>query len=598
MKIANMVTAGAAALLCMLPAYGQPANIFLQTNLVSNVAGAAPIVDPNLVDPWGISFSATSPFWVSNHLSGTSTIYNGGGVVNPTVVTIPAGAAAVIGALGRPTGQVRNSTPTAFTMANGNGASFIFATEDGTISAWNGGTAATIMIDNSASGAVYKGLAIGVGITGPTLYAANFRTGKIDVFNSSWAPEALVGNFTDSSIPSGFAPFNVANLNGTIYVTYALQDAKKFLDVAAPGNGFVGVFDLSGNVVSHILDGAPSPGPFRNNQLNSPWGVAIAPAGWGPFGGALLVGNFGDGQIHAFNLTTGVVLGALTNASGSFITISGLWALAFGNGGNGGDVNTLYFTAGVPNGSTAPRGILGSIAPPMAITSVLNAASELGGSVAPGELVRIGGQTVGPSPAVSATVPFVQAPTTTLGGTAATVNGIPAPILYASSSQTNIQIPYAVAGASQAAVVLTTGGQTASYTVPIVPTAPGIFTLDFSGQGRVVAFNGDGSLNTAANPVLRAAPVWIYATGAGVTMPADTTGALEADTSKTPVAAVSVQIGGLAAMIGTNGSTPADVSGVLQLMVTVPATIASGPANVVLTVGSLSTAQTATIYVK
>jgi uncharacterized protein (TIGR03118 family) len=484
-------------------------------------------------------------------------------------------------------------------LANGNAASFIFATEDGTISGWNGGTVAAIMADNSAAKAVYKGLAIGTSAGGPTLYAANFRSGAIDVFNSTWAPTTLAGSFTDPGILPGYAPFNIWNLNNNLYVTYAKQDANKFLDVAGPGNGYVSIFDLNGNLLTHLADDHSVAGLFRGPVLNSPWGVAIAPAGWGAFGGAVLVGNFGDGRINAYDGKTGYYLGALNDASANPISLAGLWAIAFGNGGNGGDVNTLYFLAGVPNGSTTPRGILGSIAPPSAITSILNAASQLAGPIAPGEIVKIGGQTVGPSPAVSATIPPASALATTLGGTSVTVNGIAAPILYTNGSQTNIQIPYGVAGSTTASIVLTTGTQSApAISIPVAPVSPGIFTTDFSGVGRIVALNADGSLNSTTNPATRGTALWFFATGGGVTNPADKDGAAETDTSRVPVAPLSVTVGGAAATLGVNGSTPKDVSGVLQIMVTLPASIAAGPASVVLTVGGVATTQNTFVYVK
>jgi uncharacterized protein (TIGR03437 family) len=455
------------------------------------------------------------------------------------------------------------------------------------------------MADNSVAKAVYKGLAIGTSAGGPTLYAANFRSGGIDVFNSNWAPTTLAGNFSDPGILPGYAPFNIWNLNNNLYVTYAKQDANKFLDVAGPGNGYVSVFDLNGNLLTHFADDHSIAGLFRGPVLNSPWGVTIAPAGWGAFGGAVLVGNFGDGRINAFDSKTGNFLGTLKDASANPISIAGLWAIAFGNGGNGGDVNTLYFLAGVPNGSTTPRGVLGSIAPPAAITSILNGASQLAAAIAPGEIVRIGGQTVGPSPAVSATIPPATALLTTLGGTSVTVNGIAAPVLYTNGSQTNIQIPYALAGATSASIVLTTGTQTLpAITVPVAPVSPGIFTTDFSGAGRMVALNADGSVNSSTNPAMRGTAIWFFATGGGVTNPADKDGAAETDTSRVPVAPLSVTVGGTQATLGVNGSTPRDVSGVLQIMVTVPAGITSGTAAVVLTVGGVATSQSTFVYVK
>ena len=602
------VTVSLALMLGVLAADAQTgSNVYLQTNLVSNIKGLAPVTDPNLVDPWGLSFSAAGPFWVSNHLSGTSTLYNGAGSINATVVTIPPAAGSAAGALGRPTGQVRNGTANVFKLANGNAASFIFATEDGTISGWNGGTAAAIMADNSAAKAVYKGLAIGTSAVGPTLYAANFRTGTIDVFDSSWAPVKLAGTFSDPALLPGYAPFNIWNLNNNLYVAYAKQDATKFLDVAGPGNGYVSVFDQNGNLLNHLLDDHSLAGLFRGPVLNSPWGVAIAPANWGAFGGAVLVGNFGDGRINAFNAVNGNFLGVLKDASGSPISITGLWAIAFGNGGNGGDVNTLYFVAGVPSGSSAQRGLLGSLAPPSAITSVLNAASQLGGAVAPGEIVKISGQTVGPSPAQSAVIPPATALANTLGGTSATVNGIAVPVLYTNGTQTNVQIPYGVAGSSTAVLVLTVAGntpgsttapQTSTISVPVAALAPGIFTTDFTGVGRMVALNADGTLNSTTNPAARGTAVWFFATGSGVTNPADKEGITEIDSSRVPVAPLLVTVGGASATLGINGSTPKDVSGVLQVMVTVPASIAAGTANVVLTVGGIATVQQTFIFVK
>jgi uncharacterized protein (TIGR03118 family) len=194
---------------------------------------------------------------------------------------------------------VQNSVPAAakaFLLANGNPASFIFATEDGTISAWNGGTVTQVMVDNSKAGAVYKGLALNPSATAPMLYAANFNSGKIDVFNGTYSPLTVPGGFTDANIPAGFAPFNIRPVNGKLYVMYAKQDANKFLDIAGPGNGYVDTFDFNGNLLARLVSGAP---------LNSPWGVAQAPAGWGAFGGAILVGNFGDGTINAFDPTSG-----------------------------------------------------------------------------------------------------------------------------------------------------------------------------------------------------------------------------------------------------------------------------------------------------
>jgi uncharacterized protein (TIGR03118 family) len=601
MKFKNPVAAAVLVTTCLtFPAAGQTNNAYITTNLVANTAGVAPVVDPNLVDPWGISISTSSPFWVSNHLSGTSTLYNGSGAITAVVVIIPKGSASPAGALGRPTGQVQNNLsatfPSAFLLPapNGKVSSFIFCTDDGTISAWNGSvTASTAVVtaDNSGAGAVYKGMAIGTSAQGATLYAANFRSGKIDVFNGNWAPVTLAGSFTDPAVPAGFAPFNIWNLNNRLYVTYAKQDANKFLDVAGPGNGYVAVFDLNGNLISHLVS---------NGALNSPWGVAIAPPSWGAFGGDLLVANFGDGRINAYNTNLGFYAGALQDTNGNPITISGLWAIIFGNGKSGGDARTLYFAAGQPNGSSVPRGIIGSIAPPASIVSVVNAASELPGPVAPGEIVVLSGQTTGPSPSLTSVIPASGSSLpTTSGGTKVTFNGTAAPIVYAGSGATSVQVPYSVAGSTTASVVLTVGNQTTpAFNVQVAPTAPALFTSDFTGGNTAVALNADGTVNTPSNPALQGSQISVFVNGAGVTVPADTAGIVEADSSRVPVAPISVKIGGSAATVVSSGSLPKSVSGIIQVTATVPTGITPGAAPVVVTAGGVSTTQTVTVFVK
>ena len=314
------------------------ANSYVTRNLVANVAGVADVTDPSLNDPWGISASATGPFWVSNHLTGNSTLYNGSGTITALVVTIP--PATISKAAGKPTGQVQNPTAQ-FILPSGVKASFIFASEDGTISAWQTGATSITMVDNSAAGANYKGLALNPSAAAPLIYATNFSQNKVDVFDATFKPVTVPGGFVDAAIPAGFAPFNIWTLGGKLYVTYAKQSAVKAVDVAGAGNGYVSVFDFNGTLLNHLISGG---------TLNSPWGVAIAPASWGAFPGALIVGNFGDGAINAYDLATGNLLGAVQDTAGKPIVIAGLWALIVGNGGNGGDVNTIYFAAGVPNG--------------------------------------------------------------------------------------------------------------------------------------------------------------------------------------------------------------------------------------------------------
>jgi uncharacterized protein (TIGR03118 family) len=272
----------------------------------------------------------------------------------PLVVTIAPPNAAPPGFTSAPTGQVFNNNANDFVVSNGassGSANFIFATEDGTISGRSGAVSANqsfVKVDNSPSGAVYKGLAI-ASIAGHNfLYAANFNNGQVEQYNSSWG---FVRSFTDPSpppVPAGtppgqsWAPFNVQQINGQLYVAYALQDADKHDDVAGPGNGFVDVFDLNGNFVRRLINtGASDP-------LNSPWGLTLAPSNFGSFSSDLLVGNFGDGEIHAFDLISGAFFGPLSGNNGNPIEIPGLWDITIGNGGPGVDPNAIYFTAGLP----------------------------------------------------------------------------------------------------------------------------------------------------------------------------------------------------------------------------------------------------------
>jgi uncharacterized protein (TIGR03118 family) len=569
------------------PAYSQTtptANVYVQHNLVSDIAGMADATDSHLVNPWGISESTGSPFWVSNQGSATATVYNGSGVASATVVSVPNGAASK--PLTGPTGQIQNSS-TGFVLANGKAASFIFATQDGTISAWNTGTLSTAMVDNSAAGAVYTGLAINA--AGPTLYAANFNSGKIDVFGTSFQATTVAGGFADPNLPAGYAPYNIWNLGGKLYVTYALQNAAKNASVPGAGNGIVDVFDTNGNLLQRIASNGP---------LNAPWGVAIAPAGFGAFGGALLVGNFADGAINAFNLTTGASLGALQTQSGTPIAIPGLWALIFGNGKSGGDPNTLYFSAGI---QSEAHGLLGSIAPPSNISSLSNGASGLtAAAIAPGEVVLVNGGTIGPNPTADGTIPATGSVATTLSTTTVTFNSTPAPILYASTSQTAVVVPYEIAGSTSATVTVAYRGQTTSnFSIPVAASAPGLFTTAEDGVGEIVALNQDGTVNSATNAAARGTVVTIFATGDGVEDPAGVDGTVSGDFIHAPVLPVTVTIGGQNAQVIFDGSAPGLLAGVLQVEVVAPAAASAGAQPVVLTIGSANTSQqNATIVLK
>ena len=408
LAVSSLLAAGSPLPIGAAPARAATSGTVLQTNLVSDLPGAAAVTDPNLVNSWGISESGASPFWISDNNAGLTTLYNVPGPsntpvsVNPLAVNIPTPVSFTGGA---PTGTVFNTSSGGFTITGPNKmkvtvtapAVFLFATEDGTIVGWNPGIdptgkfagpngfseQAVVAKDNSGNnftqpdptmqtGAVYKGLAIattttpivsGNGKSTALLYAANFRAGTIDVYGTDLKPVSglSAGAFTDPGLPAGYAPFNVQVLDGKLYVSYAVQNATRHDDLAGPHRGFVDVFNF---------DGSPGlPGKavrlISHGVLDSPWGLAIAPPGFAGLsapGGdpVLLVGNFGDGLIHAFDATTpGPGVGQLTDPDGEPIRIDGLWALKVGNGGMGGSSNTVYFTAG-PFGES--HGLFGSLA--------------------------------------------------------------------------------------------------------------------------------------------------------------------------------------------------------------------------------------------
>ena len=329
----------AVALAASPVARADPEGRYTVTKLVSDEAGVAAHQDANLVNSWGIAFNPFGFVWVANAETGKSTLYDGAGVPQSLVVTIPPAAGNPIGS---PTGIVFNGANTFMVNATENSfARFIFSTEDGVIAGWAPSvnfTNAILIKDNSSSGAQYKGLALSAGGNGQLLYATDFHNGKIDVWDSGFNAIPLApGAFVDPKIPAGFAPFGIQAINGNIYVTYAKQDADRHDDVAGKGLGYVNVFDPNGKLIDRIVSKGP---------LNAPWGLTLAPAGFGEFAGALLVGNFGDGRINAFDPMTGKHLGALKGDKGKPIVIEGLWGLAFGNGWNGQPVNTLFFTAG------------------------------------------------------------------------------------------------------------------------------------------------------------------------------------------------------------------------------------------------------------
>jgi len=355
---------------------GASENRYVVTNLTSDISGA-PNTDPVLQNPWGVAFSpGGSPFWIADNATGCSTLYDGAGVPAggppPLKVkiplpggSIPSTACTMVNAQNpphnaAPTGMVWNPATGFLVPGTSITAAFIWATEDGTLSAWastiSDTSHAVQAVDNSAN-AVYKGLAVGTNTHGVFLFATNFRAGTIDVFapNGSAGYRAatsteIPGSFTDPDLPAGFAPFGIQNINGTLFVTYALQDSAKHDDVAGPGNGFVDVYDTDGNLLQRFAS---------RGTLNSPWGVARASFAFGRFSDHILIGNFGNGQITAFG-SNGNSHDLLRNASTNKpLAIDGLWTITAGGGRNS-NSDTLYFTAG-PNGER--DGLFGTITP-------------------------------------------------------------------------------------------------------------------------------------------------------------------------------------------------------------------------------------------
>jgi uncharacterized protein (TIGR03118 family) len=336
---------------------------FQQTNLVSDQPGVAPITDPNLVNPWGIALGPTGgTLWVSDNGTGQTSLFKGG--VNGSPFIQNPGLTEVNG-LGAPTGQVFNGT-SQFVIHGPDGSSgpaiFIFVSEDGTITGWDPAvphsTSTPPVPSNQAQlafsdpTAVFKGVTIANDGTGNFLYATDFHNGKVDVFDSSFNPVTLPSTaFKDTHLPHGYAAFNIQNLGGKLYVTFAKQDAAKHDEVDGPGKGFVDVFDAHGVLLQRLAKRGP---------LNGPWGLALAPAGFGKFAGDVLVGNFGDGHINAFNPTTGEFVGPLRTMTGAPVVIPGLWGLQFGNGVSAGDKTTLFFSAGPDDEA---HGLFGELTP-------------------------------------------------------------------------------------------------------------------------------------------------------------------------------------------------------------------------------------------
>ena len=325
-----------ASLALAAPSYADP-NGYALAPLVSDVPAAAPTLDPDLANPWGVAFNPNGFVWVADNHSGKSTLYDGNGVKQALVVTIPSADGT---SLGSPTGITYNGTGD-FKIATTPGgtpvvAPFIFVSEDGVVSAWAPGlTTAQVVATNPA--ASYKGVAIAGDGVANRLYAADFAGGKIDVYSNAFAPTSVTGNFADASIPAGYGPFNIMAFQGNLYVAYA-KIGDDGDEVAGNGLGFVRVFDAQGVLLERLISHGP---------LNAPWGMALAPAGFGRFSNRLLVGNFGDGMINAFDVANGHFVGRVRTGKGKPDGIDGLWGIAFGNGVRDQPTDTLFFAAGI-----------------------------------------------------------------------------------------------------------------------------------------------------------------------------------------------------------------------------------------------------------
>lgn len=491
----------------------QATNNFLVHNLVSDLPNVADHQDKSLVNPWGNGFGST-PFWIGDNVTGLSTLYDGTGTQNTgVIVNMPGPNGATTG--GKVTGVIQNafaSNTAAFALATGRSPNFMFCTEDGILAGWNPNVDAKnakVLSDNSKAGADYTGCALGGTSAAPLVFLANFSGGRIDVIDGTIAlnPGAFVNAFVDAAIPSGYAPHNVAVVNGLVYVLYAKQDSTKKRAVFGAGNGYVAIFDQNGNLVRTLIS---------QGALNAPWGIAVAPASFAPFGGDLLVGNLGDGKINAFDPNTGNLIGTLSDLNNAPITIEGLWAIAFGSGAQKEDTGTLYFTAGPGNlgGQHDPlysHGLLGSIqaAPSFTTTNILNGGSLLPGPITANEWVTVKGS------GLSATQVIQTG--TTVGGVGVTVKGEPATISFVSNTQINFLVPSDIGPGTVPIVVTNNGLKSASINATDVNLAPSFFTLSTATNGDVfiAATHANGTVLSTTSPAAPVETIVLYGTGFG-----------------------------------------------------------------------------------
>jgi len=588
---------------------------YLVHNLVADdkSTATADFYDPRLINPWGAA--PAGQMWLC--AKGVSPLYalhptNATPIGTPNANTHPTVPGAG-GSLGSCTGTVSTAgtpvtTPPSFPVTapgkNPVAAGFLFVTEDGVLSGWAGGADATqafVEVDNSTK-AGYKGLAL---LTTPAvqLYAANFKAGTIDVFDAQFKPVTLAGGaFVDTKIPAGYAPYNIQAIGGNLYVAYALQDANKFFAVPGPGNGYVDAYDSTGKLLQSFFGGPGSP-------LNAPWGLAIAPATFGQFANDLLVGNFGDGTINAFDPATGAFLGTLQDGSGTgglfgtpgkTITIPGLWALAFGRTGSTGDPDTLYFTAGP---GSQKHGLLGSISANPNITSatVTNSAQPAAG-IAANTYITIKGNNLAATKRSWAAADFGttgKTLPTSLDGLSVTVNGEAAYISYISPVQINLLTPTDLPLSGPIAVQVSDGLLTSStVSVNAQPVAPAFFLFDAA--GHIVATHTNFTLvgTATSTPVgTPAAPnevIVLYGNGFGATNPPAVNGQVQSGSAPMPVNPI-ITFNGINADVVFAGLTG---TGLYQFNVRVPTGLPDGDARVAATVGGITTPTGALIAIK
>ena len=566
-----------------------PGNAFLVHNLVADQPGIADFTDPNLINPWGFASSASSPFWLNEGGTGLSTVYTSNGTPNATTKpTVPGSAKGTTPST--PTGIVFNGT--GGFLVQGKVPNFIFVTADGALSAWASAVDAAhaqLMVDNSSTGAAYFGLAISAttATTSPLLYAANFNSGGIDVFDTNFKPIPMPGAFVDPAVPAGYAPWNIQNAGGKLYVMYAKQNAAKNFAVVGAGLGYAAIYDLAGNLVKHLVSGGP---------LNAPWGVAIAPATFGAFANDVLIGNFGDGAINAFDPTTGAFLGALQDQNGNTLSFSGLWGLIVGNGGSGGDVNAVYFAAGVGN---QKHGLMGSLQAAPTITTVSNAAVGSTG-IAQNTYISVYGASLAAVTRSWANTDFVgTALPKSLDGVSVTVNGKAAYVYYISPKQIDVLTPADTATGTVQVVVTNNGliGNSASATMG--QFAPAFFV--FKDNKSIAALHAGGGIIGAttlytnlSTPAKAGETIALYGNGFGATTPAFSDGQI-----------VTVSLPCATNPIATVGGAPAQVTycalagtGLYQVNVTIPTTATAGDNPVVITFGTTASTGTTTINVQ